>query len=71
MSCQNKQTGVFFKLSKKGKSIIKPVGLLLSIKMLQSIIGVLFGTNNKIKIQLDKSIYYTGEEVKILAFYFF
>ena len=31
--------------------------------MLQSIIGVLFGTNNKIKIQLDKSIYYTGEEV--------
>lgn len=31
--------------------------------MLQSIIGVLFGTNNKIKIQLDKSIYYTGDEV--------
>lgn len=33
--------------------------------MLQNIIGVLFGTNNKIKIQLDKSIYYTGEEVKL------
>lgn len=31
--------------------------------MLQSIIGVLFGTNNKIKIQLDKSNYYTGDEV--------
>ena len=40
--------------------------------MLQSIIGVLFGTNNKIKIQLDKSIYYTGEEVKhqFVAFVF-
>jgi hypothetical protein len=45
--------------------------------MLQSIIGVLFGTNNKIKIQLDKSIYYTGEEVKLnyatwqIMFYYF
>ena len=33
-------------------------------RMLQSIIGVLFGTNNRVKIQLDKSIYYTGDEVK-------
>ena len=31
--------------------------------MLQSIIGVLFGSNNRIKIQLDKSIYYTDDEV--------
>ena len=35
----------------------------LPVNMLQSIIGVLFGTNNRIKIQLDKQIYYTGDEV--------
>lgn len=38
--------------------------------MLQSIIGVLFGTNNNLKIQLDRSIYYAGDEVKKLLFVF-
>ncbi len=31
--------------------------------MFQSIIGVLFGTNNHLKVQLDKGIYYAGDEV--------
>lgn len=40
-----------------------PVQEVYIFNMLQSIIGVLFGTNNRITIQLDKLIYYTGDEV--------
>ena len=33
--------------------------------MLQNIIGVLFGSYNQLKIQLDKAIFYTGDEVNL------
>lgn len=34
--------------------------------MIQNIIGVFFGNKNRIKINLDKEIFYTGDEVNTL-----